>query len=295
MSVIQQTTKEENNEIEELRSVLLGDLPYYKYLKYDQGILANDPRVKFDASEYEFTRLEAMTKSISRTMGMKLVIHEKKLGDIDYTNHFKYSYAGNQLISTSIHHGMFEPMIRILGSDEQVKEYLSDTMSYKILGCYAQTELGHGSDVQRLETEAILDEETDEFIVNTPNIKAAKFWPGELGKMSSHAVFHAKLIIKGESYGVNAFIARIRDENHVPLEGLEIGDIGPKFGFNDKDNGYMIFNNFRIPRSALLSRFITCSKDGILSIQGDPKVAYSTMMLIRVMLLNLGWDLIIKA
>jgi acyl-CoA oxidase len=110
------------------------------------------------------------------------------------------------MVSTSLHHGMFEPMIRILGSDEQVKTYLGDVMSYKILGCYAQTEVAHGSDVQRLQTEAVLDEINDTFIINTPDIKAAKFWPGELGKMATHAVFHAKLIIKGEAYGVHAFI-----------------------------------------------------------------------------------------
>ena len=51
----------------------------------------------------------------------------------------------------------------------------------KIMGCYAQTELGHGSNVQGLETTATFDKETDEFIIHTPNIKATKFWPGGLG------------------------------------------------------------------------------------------------------------------
>lgn len=162
------------------------------------------------------------------------------------------------MISTSLHHGMFEPMIRILGSQEQVNEYLDDILNYRILGCYAQTEIGHGSDVQNLQTEAVLDQSTDEFVINTPDIKAAKFWPGELGKMATHAVFHAKLMINGESYGVHAFIAQIRNsDTHVPLKGLEIGDIGPKYGFFSKDNGYMIFKDFRIPRTALLSRYVS--------------------------------------
>jgi acyl-CoA oxidase len=77
---------------------------------------------------------------------------------------------------------------------------------HKILGCYAQTELGHGSDVSRLETTATLDKVTDEFIINSPTITSTKFWPGDLGKFSSHAVVFARLIIDENDYGVQAFI-----------------------------------------------------------------------------------------
>jgi acyl-CoA oxidase len=74
------------------------------------------------------------------------------------------------------------------------------------MGCYAQTELGHGSDVSSLETTATFDINTDEFIIQTPNIKAAKFWPGDLGNFSTHAIVFAKLLIDGNSYGVLPFI-----------------------------------------------------------------------------------------
>lgn len=74
------------------------------------------------------------------------------------------------------------------------------------MGCYAQTELGHGSDVSRLETTATLDKVTDEFIINSPTITSTKFWPGDLGKFSSHAVVFARLIIDENDYGVQAFI-----------------------------------------------------------------------------------------
>lgn len=51
-----------------------------------------------------------------------------------------------------------------------------------IMGCYAQTEIGHGSDVSGLETTAIYDKRTDEFVINTPSITATKWWPGEMGR-----------------------------------------------------------------------------------------------------------------
>ena len=51
-------------------------------------------------------------------------------------------------------------------------------------------------------------------------------------------------------------------ETHRPLAGIEVGDIGPKFGFNDKDNGYCIFNQFRVPRRSLLMKYISVDKNG---------------------------------
>jgi len=296
MSVIEQNFNQNISEKEELRTIIFGDLKVYKTLRESHKVMVKDPVIRFHLSEYDMTREEALEKSIQRTVRTKELIKEKGFDQTNYTNHHLLGFSGNQMLATSLHHGMFEPTIRTLGSKEQVEEYLDDLLNYRILGCYAQTEIGHGSDVQRLQTQAVLDETTDEFVINTPDIKAAKFWPGELGKMATHAVFHAKLIIKDEVYGVHAFIAKIRDtETHVPLRGLEIGDIGPKYGYFSKDNGYMIFNKFRVPRAALLSKYINCSKEGILSIQGDPKVAYSTMMLIRVTLLNLGWDMLLKS
>mmetsp|Transcript_2209 Transcript_2209/g.2858 ORF Transcript_2209/g.2858 Transcript_2209/m.2858 type:complete len:157 (+) Transcript_2209:505-975(+) len=103
------------------------------------------------------------------------------------------------------------------------------------------------------------------------------------------------MIVDGQSYGVHAFFAKIRDDfTHRPLNGLEIGDVGPKYGYAVKDNGYMIFSNFRIPRTALLSRYVSLNKDGQLSIQGDPKVAYSTMLFVRISLINFTWKLAIS-
>lgn len=50
----------------------------------------------------------------------------------------------------TIHLNMFIPCIKILGSDPQGNRLLGKCASFEIIGCYAQTELGHGSDVQNL-------------------------------------------------------------------------------------------------------------------------------------------------
>ena len=90
----------------------------------------------------------------------------------------------------------------LLGNDEQAAKYVPMCDNLNIFGCYAQTELGHGSNVQGLETTATLDLQTDEFIIHTPTIRAAKFWPGGLGITATHAVVFAQLIINGDKYGV---------------------------------------------------------------------------------------------
>lgn len=118
-------------------------------------------------------------------------------------------------------------------------------------------------------------------------MKDAKFWPGELGFFCTHALFQARLIIDGKNHGVQSFVCQIRDlDDHKPLKGLEVGDIGPKYGFAAKDNGYLIFNNFKIPRTALLSRFVQCTRDGKFVQKGDPRVGYSTMMLMRIQMIE---------
>ena len=51
-----------------------------------------------------------------------------------------------------------------------------------MLGCYAQTEVGHGSNLQGLQTTATYRPETDEFELWTPTLESCKWWPGTLGR-----------------------------------------------------------------------------------------------------------------
>lgn len=68
-----------------------------------------------------------------------------------------------------------------------------------------------------------------------------KFWPGGLGKTSTHAIIMARLLLQGKDLGMQSFIVPIRSRvDHQPLPGVTLGDIGPKFGFNSVDNGFCI-------------------------------------------------------
>lgn len=71
-----------------------------------------------------------------------------------------------------------------------------------MIGCYAQTELGHGSNILGLETTATFDKATDELIIHSPTPTSTKFWPGDLGRHATHAVVFARLIVDDNDYGL---------------------------------------------------------------------------------------------
>lgn len=63
-------------------------------------------------------------------------------------------------------------------------------------------------------------------------------------------------------------------ETHEPLPGIEVGDIGTKLGCNGIDNGYLFFDNIKVPRSAMLSRFVEITTAGKFKRKSDPRLLY---------------------
>jgi len=111
-------------------------------------------------------------------------------------------------------------------------------------------------------TIATYNEDDDTFIMHMPETNAIKWWIGDLGVYATHAIVFAQLIIKNKKYGTHAFIVPIRDGNHKPFSGVEVGDIGPKYGYNCKDNGYLRLTNYKIPRKNMLMKYTKVSSTG---------------------------------
>lgn len=78
--------------------------------------------------------------------------------------------------------------VREQGSEEQKKYWMPRILDYSIIGCYAQTELGHGSNVRGLETVARWDPTKQEFEIHSPYLTASKWWNGSMGRTATHAV-----------------------------------------------------------------------------------------------------------
>ncbi|HVS68757.1 MAG TPA: acyl-CoA dehydrogenase, partial [Mycobacteriales bacterium] len=166
---------------------------------------------------------------------------------------------------SGVQFGLFGGAIRHLGTAEHHKAYLRDVMNAELLGCFAMTETGHGSDVQSLRTTATYDPSREEFVVHTPDDEASKNYIGNAARDGRMAVVFAQLITDGECHGVHAVLVPIRDAAGEPMPGVRIADDGPKAGLNGVDNGRLWFDEVRVPRTALLDRFGSVAADGTYS------------------------------
>lgn len=212
--------------------------------------------------------------------------HEKWIGDTEQGKFFWFYFMMGQP-PIGMHLFMFTLIINIAGTVEQKEHWIPLCKKLRLLGCYAQTELGHGSNVAGLETTATFDQETDEFVIHTPTITATKWWPGEMGRTANWAIVFAQLVIDDNQLSPAPFLVQIREtDTHMPCKGIKCGEMGPKLGWNSKENGWLSFDHVRIPRSQMLSKFVSVDREGSFSIEGDLRVLYATMMGIRSMLIE---------
>ena len=150
---------------------------------------------------------------------------------------------------------LYYKTIALLGTEDQA-DFLRNVEAFKELGCFALTELGHGSNTKGVLTTAHYDNRTREFVINTPCDEAMKFWIGGAAKTVNMSIVFAQLYdSEGTCHGPHFFIVPIRDKNtHLPLPGVVLGDVGKKTGLQGVDNGLLTFNRVRVPRRNMLNK-----------------------------------------
>ncbi|MTD45367.1 acyl-CoA oxidase [Conexibacter sp. W3-3-2] len=167
------------------------------------------------------------------------------------------------LVKCGVQFGLWGGALLHLGTKRHHDLYLEQTIRADLPGCFAMTEIGHGSDVQSLGTTATYDPKTDEFVINTPDRAATKHYIGNAAVHGRIAAVFAQLIVGTEKPGVHAFIVPLRDPDGTPLPGVTIEDCGEKIGLNGVDNGMLSFDHVRIPREALLNRYADVTPEGV--------------------------------
>ncbi|MFF4873248.1 acyl-CoA dehydrogenase [Streptomyces sp. NPDC000961] len=166
------------------------------------------------------------------------------------------------LVKTGVQFGLFGGAILHLGTERHHAAHLPDLITGRLMGSFAMTETGHGSNVQALATVARYDAETREFVITTPDDGARKDYIGNAARHAELAVVFAQLEVGGASEGVHAFLVPVRAGGEV-APGVHIEDDGRKMGLNGVDNGRIRFDGVRVPREALLNRFADVSPEGV--------------------------------
>ena len=248
------------------------------------------PDLCLSIQRYHDSREQAITRSLRFGVAWRKFIKSENLTkkeefEIAYENSF-------ELTLMLTHYTFFLPSFILQASDSQIQEWKTKIENLEIIGCYAQTELGHGSNVKGLEIEAVYDHASKEFVLNSPTVTATKWWIGGLGVGANFALIIAQLVINQNNYGPHPFLVPIRDLNtHVPFEGIEIGDIGPKIGLHSNDNGFIRFHKYRIPQKYMLTRFSKINDQGEYEVI-DPnsiKILYLSLVKARLAILTDAW------
>ncbi|MBI5749962.1 MAG: acyl-CoA dehydrogenase [Nitrospinae bacterium] len=130
-----------------------------------------------------------------------------------------------------------EPIFRY-GTEGQKKKFLTPLAKGEILGCFALTEAGAGSDVSAINTSAV--KEGDEYILNGSKLFVSN------GKRAQVVIVFAVTNAGKGHKGISAFIV----EKKTP--GLSIGRVEEKLGIKGSETVELIFERCRIPKENLL-------------------------------------------
>ncbi|KAI9997197.1 hypothetical protein PInf_000633 [Phytophthora infestans] len=212
-----------------------------------EHLLVQDPVFNHEKMYY-LTRGEQYKRATQMAGRAEIIAHHNHLSEEDTAllHVILQGFTGCPS-STALHTGMFIKNLGLLFTDEQQTSWMEMAKQWRMVGCYAQTELGHGSN----------------------------WWPGALARTANFGVVYARLLLGGKDYGVHNFMVQLRDlETHDVMPGVTLGDIGPKIGFNNVDNGYCTFSRVHIPRSNMGMRVAQVTREGKYVKNSDTRMSY---------------------
>jgi alkylation response protein AidB-like acyl-CoA dehydrogenase len=139
----------------------------------------------------------------------------------------------------AVHAGLVSLCIRDWGDEEQKRRYLPRLAVGEWIGCYCLTEPNAGSDAASMETTA--REEADSYVLN-----GEKIWITN-GNIANLAIVFATRDPAARHRGICAFLVPT-DTPGLRREKLE----GKELGHRASDHARIMFEECRVPKSALL-------------------------------------------
>lgn len=246
-SIIASERARSNINVEKLSEHLFGKA----YLERQNRVVSilSKEKVFSKAQQANLSRPDRYALGLARGKRMRQLMDEHQWQEEDL---LMAEYLADEINPYHLHLSLFSNAMKEQGSEEQRKYWLPKMEAWDVIGAYAQTELGHGSNVRGIELEARWDHQTKEFVLHSPSLTASKWWNGTLGRTATHAVVVAQLLLPQgpnrelKSVGPRPFVVQIRDKKtHLPPSSIIVGDIGPKYGYSSMDNAYMLFRYHR--------------------------------------------------
>lgn len=145
--------------------------------------------------------------------------------------------------------GFVNFFLTVYGTEEQKHKYLPDLAAGKKLGGWAHTEPGSGSDLETIETKAVL--EGDHYVIN-----GLKHFISNAGSAKIYVV----TVSTDKTKGARGLSQILVDSD---TKGLSIGPFFNKMGIRGSHTGTVIFDNCRVPKENILGQVGSGFKQGV--------------------------------
>jgi len=138
-------------------------------------------------SEPQFTPRYNIALDAERELALsrlKEICDKKHISVLDFCSDPRRIFTAHELTAVvdastatkmTVQFNLFGGTILRLGTDRHHEQLLAGIDTLQHIGCFALTELGYGNNAVEMETTAIYDHKTDEFVVNSPTTLAQKY------------------------------------------------------------------------------------------------------------------------
>ncbi|KAF9083096.1 acyl-Coenzyme A oxidase [Mortierella sp. GBA35] len=275
--------------VEDMTEVILRGKENVEALNLAFQMIQRDPDLRMRAGHHhDLSRAEdreQTMRQIARTVELKKQIKDPRLAQALFTAMAFYSESFSMRIY--VHEMLFRQAVTLFGTSEQQDQWLDDIENWRVIGCFAMTELGTSSNLRGLETTSTYDRATNEWVIHSPTLTSTKWWIGMSGETATHTVAICQTIVDGENHGINWFIVPLRDRKTGKLlPGVTAGDIGHKAGRQGLDNGWIQFTSVRIPRQNMMMKWASMTPEGEFTPSPNPVLSYATLIPERFTLLG---------